>query len=511
MAIDYRKEVDSGFDRKRIVEANVIAMLKEGVPIEIIKESTIFNPRHFEMVNNLQRGYSKKEEDLLQIYGGYSKDVQEQIVPDRYSGVSHPIGGELYPMTAEEEKEKFSLRDSYVSEIEKLKNIELERLSKEKERVEQELNSFRAQSPVIENIIALCTELDSISTNNNDFTLDALEYTVLFRKYGLTPQKLTEYNKIYQHYQSLCASLKDITEKYELAVAGKGYSLDLQEKIFIKNELEAEIIQRNTKLVNSFIRQKYGRLLVETDELFQVCYIAMWKAAKAFDYKVGVRFSSLAYKYMDNEVKHNFKALTGYSWETYWKKRKFDVMIKITSELLGYRVNIFKLFELGLISYNEFAYLGHLGIVDEHNLSDVLPSDAKSYDEYEFDSSYELYHGDDEVEDYSAEEFATTGDEWSTPKGELEVLKAPQKEQLIKILFDTLNQNEALVLVFRYGLIDENSRSYEEIGRILNLDKEKIKMIELKSLRKLSHPDRMSKLKVIFDLDEVYDRPHKAI
>ena len=112
MAIDYRKEVDSGFDRKRIVEANVIALLKEGVPIEIIKESTIFNPRHFEMVNNLQRGYSKKEEELLQMYGGYSKDVQEQIVPDRYSGVSHPIGGELYPMTAEEEKEKFSLRDS---------------------------------------------------------------------------------------------------------------------------------------------------------------------------------------------------------------------------------------------------------------------------------------------------------------------------------------------------------------------------------------------------------------
>ena len=42
-----------------------------------------------------------------------------------------------------------------------------------------------------------------------------------------------------------------------------------------KNNLEAEIVKRNTKLVNAFIRRHYGNLLVETDDLFQVCYIAM--------------------------------------------------------------------------------------------------------------------------------------------------------------------------------------------------------------------------------------------
>lgn len=491
MAIDYRKEVDSGFDRKRIVEANVIAMLKEGIPIEIIKESTIFNPRHFEMVNNLQRGYSKKEEELLQMYGGYSKDVQEQIVPDRYSGVSHPIGGELYPMTPEEEKEKFSLRDSYVAEIEKQKNIELERLRREKESVKQELNSFRTQSPVIDSIIALCMELDSISTNNNDFTLDALEYTVLFRKYGLTPQMLTEYNKIYQHYQSLSSSLDDITERYELAVAGKGYSLDLQEQIFIKNELEAEIIQRNTKLVNGFIRQRYGRLLVETDELFQVCYIAMWKAAKAFDYKVGVRFSTLAYKYMDNAVKHHFKALTGYSWENYWKKRKIDIMIKTTSALIGHNVNIDELSRLRLISEKEFIGLGMLGIAEEHNLSDVFQTDNQSYDEYEFDSNYELYYGDDEVDDFETDRVIQE----VTPMDAYDKVELNEDSAgIFKILFESLGPNERAVIVARYGLDGDYPQSLSEIGTILNISMSQVRHIEAKSLVKMKNAVKVEQI-----------------
>ena len=496
MKIDYRKEVDSGFDRKRIVEANVIAMLKEGVPIEIIKESTIFNPRHFEMVNNLQRGYSKKEEELLQMYGGYSKDVQEQIVPDRYSGVSHPIGGELYPMTPEEEKEKFSLRDSYVAEIEKQKNIEIERLRQEKERVKQELNSFRTQSPVIDSIIALCMELDSISTNNNDFTLDALEYTVLFKKYGLKPQMLTEYNKIYQHYQSLSSSLEDITERYELAVAGKGYSLDLQEQIFIKNELEAEIIQRNTKLVNGFIRQRYGRFIVETDELFQVCYIAMWKAAKAFDYKVGVRFSTLAYKYMDHEVKHHFKALTGYSWENYWKKRKIDIMIKTTSALIGHNVNIDELSRLGLISGHEFVGLGMLGIAEEHNLSDVFQTDNQSYDEYEFDSNYELYYGDDEVSDF---ENGRIIQEIAPNNAYDRVELSADWDGIYKILLGSLGPTEKKVIIARYGLDGNNPQTLDEIGRVLNISSSWVRHIEAKSLVKMRKPIKLAQNHDLFE------------
>ena len=102
MSIDYRKEVDSGFDRKRIVETCVIKLLKDNIPVDIITSSPEFNFRHLEMIRNLRKGNESKEGQILDTYGGYGKELSEPIVPDRYSGVEHPIEGELYPMEKEE-------------------------------------------------------------------------------------------------------------------------------------------------------------------------------------------------------------------------------------------------------------------------------------------------------------------------------------------------------------------------------------------------------------------------
>ena len=153
MGINYREEVDSGFDRKRIVEANIIAFLREGIPTEIITANKEFNYRHYEMLNNLKKGYFAKELEVLEKFGGYSKELSEQIVPDRFSGVSHPIGGELYPMDEKEEKEKFAYRDWLIDEIEKCKALGVKKSSNEKDIILKEITDFKIKYPIIDNVV----------------------------------------------------------------------------------------------------------------------------------------------------------------------------------------------------------------------------------------------------------------------------------------------------------------------------------------------------------------------
>ena len=67
------------------------------------------------------------------------------------------------------------------------------------------------------------------------------------------------------------------------------------------------------------------------------------------------------------------------------------------------------------------------------------------------------------------------------------------KERLREIL-ETLTDRERQVVDFRFGLTDGCSRTLEEVGRLFNVTRERIRQIEAKALRKLRHPSRMKSL-----------------
>ena len=67
------------------------------------------------------------------------------------------------------------------------------------------------------------------------------------------------------------------------------------------------------------------------------------------------------------------------------------------------------------------------------------------------------------------------------------------KERLREIL-ETLTNRERQVVDFRFGLTDGYSRTLEEVGRLFNVTRERIRQIEAKALRKLRHPSRMKSL-----------------
>jgi RNA polymerase primary sigma factor len=68
------------------------------------------------------------------------------------------------------------------------------------------------------------------------------------------------------------------------------------------------------------------------------------------------------------------------------------------------------------------------------------------------------------------------------------------QEQLSKVL-DGLAERERKVIELRFGLVDGHPRTLEEVGREFGVTRERIRQIESKTLCKLRHPSRSSKLK----------------
>ena len=72
------------------------------------------------------------------------------------------------------------------------------------------------------------------------------------------------------------------------------------------------------------------------------------------------------------------------------------------------------------------------------------------------------------------------------------------REQLEEVL-NTLTPREASVLKLRFGFEDGRTRTLEEVGKVFNITRERIRQIEAKALRKLRHPSRAKKLKDYLD------------
>ena len=68
------------------------------------------------------------------------------------------------------------------------------------------------------------------------------------------------------------------------------------------------------------------------------------------------------------------------------------------------------------------------------------------------------------------------------------------REQLDEVL-DTLTDREENVLRLRSGLDDGKMRTLEDVGKVFNVTRERIRQIEAKALRKLRHPSRSKPLR----------------
>jgi RNA polymerase primary sigma factor len=73
------------------------------------------------------------------------------------------------------------------------------------------------------------------------------------------------------------------------------------------------------------------------------------------------------------------------------------------------------------------------------------------------------------------------------------------QEQIDSVLH-SLTEREKLVVQLRYGLLDGQPRTLEEVGQEFGVTRERIRQIEAKTLSKLRHPSRSKKLRDYLEL-----------
>jgi RNA polymerase primary sigma factor len=76
------------------------------------------------------------------------------------------------------------------------------------------------------------------------------------------------------------------------------------------------------------------------------------------------------------------------------------------------------------------------------------------------------------------------------------------REKLSDVL-TTLTERERKILEMRFGLLDGYERTLEEIGKMYNVTRERIRQIEAKALRKLRHPTRVRHLQGFLETAEL--------
>jgi RNA polymerase primary sigma factor len=69
----------------------------------------------------------------------------------------------------------------------------------------------------------------------------------------------------------------------------------------------------------------------------------------------------------------------------------------------------------------------------------------------------------------------------------------------IETLLQTLSHREREIIKLRYGLVDGLTYTLEEVGRIFEVTRERVRQIEAKAVQKLQHPMRLRQLKQFLD------------
>lgn len=68
-------------------------------------------------------------------------------------------------------------------------------------------------------------------------------------------------------------------------------------------------------------------------------------------------------------------------------------------------------------------------------------------------------------------------------------------QEIISVLSDVLSEREKEVIVLRYGLASTKAHTLEEVGKIFELSRERVRQIQTKAMRKLRRPQVARRLK----------------
>ena len=269
----------------------------------------------------------------------------------------------------------------------------------------------------------------------------------------------------------------DDTVRMYLREIGKFPLLTPEEEIILAKRIKQEDMRAKHKLVNSNLRlvvsiaKKYtGRGMLFLD-LIQEGNLGLIRAVEKFDYRKGYKFSTYATWWIRQAITRSIAdqartiRIPVHMVETINRLRK-------TSRLL--------LQELGRKpTEEEIAKRSRISVDKVREIVKVS----------QIPLSLEMPVGDEDSSKLG--DFVEDGGVQAPDEVVLHGLLRDDLEEVMKSLTD----REKTVLKLRFGLDDGHPRTLEEVGKVYNVTRERIRQIEAKALRKLKHPTRAKKLR----------------
>ena len=318
-------------------------------------------------------------------------------------------------------------------------------------------------------------EIDADQMNKIYETLESMGVDVVAEFDPVPPEELIEPEQIDLSVPE-GISIDDPVRMY-LKEIGKVPLLTAEEEIDIAQRMEKgdeaakqKLTEANLRLVVSIAKRYVGRGMLFLD-LIQEGNLGLIRAVEKFDYTKGFKFSTYATWWIRQAITRAIAdqartiRIPVHMVETINKLVRIQRQLlqelgrEPTPEEIGEEMGLTaeRVREIQKISQEPVSLETPIGEEEDSQLGDFIEDDAA-------------------VVPPDAASFSML------------------QEQLAKVL-EGLAERERKVISLRFGLEDGHPRTLEEVGREFGVTRERIRQIESKTLAKLRHPSRSSKLK----------------